>query len=129
MADENASPYLGRTMSTLYPNTKLNETERKIANRFNVINGLIASTPNDLVVRKKSTDWHLLGWGTYWDVQYVKWEKGKVEWNDEIVSNVRLMPASFKTITLTSNSSGLFNFGSLDNQKGGMIMQYAVDIK
>lgn len=129
MADENASPYLGRTMSTLYPNTKLNETERKIANRFNVINGLISSSPNDLVVKKKSTDWHLLGWGTYWDVQYVKWEKGKVEWNDEIVSNVRLMPASFKTITLTSNSSGMFNFGSLDNQKGGMIMQYAVDIK
>lgn len=129
MADENSSPYIGRTMSTLYPKTKLDETERRTANKFNVINGLISSTPSDLVIKQKSTDWHLLGWGTYWDVQFVKWQSGKVEWNDETVSFIRLMPASFKTFTLTSNSSGKFYFGSVNVEKVGMLMQYAVDIK
>jgi hypothetical protein len=127
VADENASPYLSRTMSTLYPDSKLNKAELSQANKFNVINGLVSSDPKDLVIKQKSVEWHLLGWGTYWDVQYLKWGHGKVAWSDTIVDHVRLMPASFKTVTLTSTKNGKYNFESLDNDKGGMIMQYVID--
>jgi hypothetical protein len=126
VADENASPYLSRTMSTLYPNTKLNKTELKQANKFNAINGLISSNPGDLIIKNQSVEWHLLGWGTYWDVQFVKWEKGQVIWSDTVIDHVRLMPASFKTVTLKSDLDGNYTFGSLDNDKRGMVMQYTI---
>ena len=128
VSDENASPYLNRTLSTFYPNHTLNATEFKLANKFHAINGLVHAAPKDLIIKKNSTLWHLLGWGTFVDVQYVKWEHGSLNLNGENVNHVRLMPASFKTATVQLDQNGKFAFGSLDNKTLGMVMTYSVDL-
>lgn len=74
-------------------------------------------------------DWHLLGWGTYWDVRYIKWENSQVSWNGEVVDHIRLMPASFYTATIKpSKREGHFKFGSLDDEVNGMSMKYHVSL-
>jgi hypothetical protein len=115
-------------MSSLYPDfdsTKYSDSEIYRANQFYSINGLVTSSPSDLIITKK-VDWHLLGWGTYWDVQYVKWENGDITWSGTTVDQIRLMPASFYTITINPETSGQWNFGSLGNTGDGMVMQYTV---
>ncbi|KAL9553127.1 hypothetical protein MBANPS3_003435 [Mucor bainieri] len=132
VADENLSPYLAKTMSTLYPDmdkSKYTHAQLYNANQFNCVNGLISSAPTDLVIRNDSVDWHLLGWGTYWDVRYIKWENSQVSWNDEVVDHIRLMPASFYTATVKpSKREGHFKFGSLDDDMTGMTMKYHVSL-
>lgn len=123
VADENLSPYLSRTMSSLYPHFDSHDFDKNQiyrANQFDSINGLVASNPSDLIL-KSTVDWHLLGWGTYWDVQYLKWQHGKVFWGDRPVTEVRLMPASFYTVKLDFDKAGTYDFGSKD-----MHMQYIV---
>lgn len=130
VADENMSPYFKRTMSELYPEfdpSKYEASEIYRANQFHSINGLVSSSPSDLIIRKKA-DWHLLGWGTYWDVQHVKWENGEITWSCKTVDQIRLMPASFYTITVNPESNGKWKFGSLDNEADGMVMQYVVSL-
>ncbi|KAI8637136.1 Cupredoxin [Parasitella parasitica] len=132
VGDENLSPYIAKTMSSLYPNfdrSKYDETEIYKANQFNCINGLVSSAPKDLIVKDNTIDWHLLGWGTYWDVKYIKWENSQASWNDETVDYIRLMPASFYTATIKPlKHNGQFKFGALDNEKDGMIMKYKVSL-
>lgn len=119
MADENLSPYLSRTMS-MYPHyNQFDKEQLYTANQFNTINGLIESHPNDLKIQGK-VNWHLLGWGTYWDVQYVRWEHGQVKW-EENVTEIRLMPASFYTVTVQVDKPGSYKFGSSE-----MNMEYTV---
>lgn len=110
-------------MSSIYPNfdsSKFDKEQIYQANQFHSINGLILSNPSDLIL-KRSVNWHLLGWGTYWDVQYVKWQHGKVVWSGTTVDHIRLMPASFYTVTVNFDTNGKYQFGSLD-----MVMQYTV---
>ncbi|KAG2211915.1 hypothetical protein INT47_004602 [Mucor saturninus] len=122
VADENLSPYLSRTMSSLYPQFDYNKFDKNQiygANQFDAINGLIRSNPSDLKI-KGEVDWHLLGWGTYWDVQYIRWEHGQVWWG-ESVTEIRLMPASFYTVTVQVDTPGTYDFGS-----SAMNMEYTV---
>ncbi|KAL7315053.1 hypothetical protein PS15m_006556 [Mucor circinelloides] len=132
VGDENLSPYLAKSMSTLYPNfdtSRYNTAQLYKANQFHCVNGLISSAPKDLIIRNHTVDWHLLGWGTYWDVRYIKWENSQVSWNDEVVNHIRLMPASFYTATVKpSKRRGHFNFGSLDDEMNGMTMKYHVSL-
>ncbi|CAO3623112.1 unnamed protein product [Mucor fragilis] len=132
VADENLSPYLAKTMSTLYPDadtSRYTNTQLYSAHQFHCVNGLISSAPKDLIIRNYTVDWHLLGWGTYWDVRYIKWENSQVSWNDEVVDHIRLMPASFYTATVKpSRRKGSFNFGSLDDEMNGMTMKYHVSL-
>lgn len=129
MSDENLSPYLSQTMSELYVgfnSSKYNDDEIYRASQFHSINGLVSSSPKDLIVRQKTVNWHLLGWGTYWDVKYIKWKMSSINWNDKSVDYIRLMPASFYTATVTSKKNGTMSFGSLDNEEDGMVMSYTV---
>ncbi|GAA5805122.1 Cupredoxin [Helicostylum pulchrum] len=130
VSDENYSPYLRRTLSELYPKVdvaKMEENEFYQINTFPSVNGLASSAPTDLVI-KKPVDWHLLGWGTYWDVQNVKWEHGEITWSDAIVDQIRLMPASFYTVTMHPKTNGKYLFGALNNRTAGMVMQYTVKL-
>lgn len=124
VSDENHSPYLDKTFSELYPKVSNNSYR---ANKFPSINGLIKSAPTDLVI-KNTCSWHLLGWGTYWDVQNVQWEHGEITWSDTMVDQIKLMPASFYTITMHPNKNGKYQFGSLDEKSKGMVMQYTVKL-
>ncbi|CEP07657.1 hypothetical protein [Parasitella parasitica] len=132
VSDENLSPYIAKTMSTLRPDldkTKYDETQLYKANQFSCVNGLISSAPKDLIVKNNSVDWHLLGWGTYWDVRFIKWESSEVSLNGDTVDYIRLMPASFYTATVKpAKDHGQFKFGALDNEKEGMIMKYKVSV-
>jgi hypothetical protein len=129
VADENLSPYITQTMSTLYSDfdsSKYDDDEIYRANQFHSINGLISSSPRDLIIKQNKVNWHLLGWGTYWDVKYIKWQASDITWNGALVDYVRLMPASFYTATVSSKKNGTMRFGSLDNEEDGMVMYYSV---
>lgn len=132
VGDENLSPYLEKTMSTLYPDfdkSKYDDTQLYKANQFHCVNGLVSSVPRDLIIKNYTVDWHLLGWGTYWDVKYIKWENSQISWNDEVVDYIRLMPASFYTATIKPfQRKGQFKFGSLDDEGDGMLMKYSVSL-
>ncbi|KAL0142487.1 Cupredoxin [Mucor lusitanicus] len=118
VGDENLSPYLAKTMSTLYPHvdtSKYTRAQLYSAHQFRCVNGLISLAP--------------LGWGTYWDVRHIKWENSQVSWNGEVVDHIRLMPASFYTATIKpSKREGHFKFGSLDDEVNGMSMKYHVSL-
>ncbi|KAI9469041.1 MAG: Cupredoxin [Benjaminiella poitrasii] len=136
MADETLSPYHNKTMTELYSTfdeSKYSQDEIYKAKQFPSINGLISSSPSDLVFNDKdSVNWHLIGWGTYWDVENMKWENGKIinSNNPTAVSNnyVRLMPASFYGVTLKfDKNNGEYAFGSLDSKNNdSMSMKYKV---
>lgn len=115
-------------MTELYPNTNLPDNEYIQAHQFYSINGLISSSPKDLVLVQQHTDWHLIGWGTYTDLKKMEWKDAKVQVYDRTVDSVRLMPASFYTAKITPNKkSGQFKFGAFDYEKDGMVMTYRVD--
>lgn len=124
VSDEDESPYIKKTISDLY----LKQDTHRKSNSFDVINGLIHSSPSDLVFKKKKVVWHLIGWGTHWDIHYVKWEHGKAVLNDKQVDQVRLFPASFYTVNLQFNESGQWKFGYLDQKSEGMTMYYNVSL-
>lgn len=124
VSDEDESPYLKKTISDLY----LKQDTHRKSNSFDVINGLIHSSPSDLVFRKNKVVWHLIGWGTHWDIHYVKWEHGKAVLNGKQVDQVRLFPASFYTVNLQFNESGRWKFGYLDQKSEGMTMYYNVSL-
>ncbi|RCH77731.1 hephaestin-like 1, partial [Rhizopus stolonifer] len=127
VTDENQSPYLHQTKSTLYPDfdsTKYNDKQLYQANQFHTINGLVSSSPKDLVV-KVNTTWHLIGWGTYWDMRNVQWQNAQIYWDEEQVDHIRIMPASFQTAIITPNShKGTYQFGVLKSSKEEMVMNY-----
>ncbi|KAI7904549.1 Cupredoxin [Cokeromyces recurvatus] len=135
VADENLSPYLSQTMSELYPDFDIsNYDQDKVykAHQFPSINGLISSSPKDLVFNETVVQWHLLGWGSYMDVEFIKWENATIiDGNNPtaMINNyVRLMPASFYSVILKLEEiQGEYQFGSLDNQNG-MTMKYKMTL-
>ncbi|CEG75964.1 hypothetical protein RMATCC62417_10927 [Rhizopus microsporus] len=130
ISDERQSAYFDKSVSTLYDKAKLKEDTgmHSTINGFHVINGLVNSSPIDLVFKKKKVVWHLIGWGTFWDTQYVKWENARVTLNGKRTHQVRLYPASFYTVTLQFKESGQWKFGYLDRESEGMIMHYNVSL-
>ncbi|KAI8361729.1 Cupredoxin [Blakeslea trispora] len=118
VVDENQSPYFDRTLLNL---TKSNATESYAANQFPSINGLISSSPKDLIIQPNTT-WHLIGWGTYWDMQQMYWQDTRVDLNGHDVESVRVMPASFHTVTVTPNDhvSKSRLFGAVDMKEMSM---------
>ncbi|KAI8991621.1 Cupredoxin [Mycotypha africana] len=129
--DENLSPYLAKTMAKLYPDFNDAKYDKKTiynARTFPSINGLSMASPKDLVLKGgKELVWHLLGWGTYWDVQYLKWQNAEVILDEQKVDYVRLMPASFYTVTVISQDVGVYKFGYLENSdRKCMAMNYRI---
>ncbi|CAO3700651.1 unnamed protein product [Rhizopus stolonifer] len=127
LSDEAESPYFEKTVADIYSNA---ETHRMMDSKeytFSIINGLVNSSPPDLLFKKK-TIWHLIAWGTFWDTHYVKWEHGDAVVNGRKVDQVRLYPASFYTAVLNFNESGRYKFGYLDNESEGMVMYYNVSL-
>lgn len=112
-------------MSELYPNADPTDIR---SNQFYAINGLLSSSPKDLILRKEeATEWHILGWGTYTDLKNMRWEGSQIKLYDQVVDFVGLMPASFYTVTVTPpKKQGVFKFGAFEYEKDGMFMAYTV---
>ncbi|OBZ86865.1 Hephaestin-like protein 1 [Choanephora cucurbitarum] len=128
VADENQSPYFDRTLSTLdtdIETLRQNVTEFYAANQFPSINGLISSSPKDLII-KPGTTWHLIGWGTYWDMQKMYWQDSQVKLNGESVDHVRIMPASFHSLVVTPNNHANQShiFGTFESYDQEMSMSF-----
>ncbi|KAI9322306.1 Cupredoxin [Dichotomocladium elegans] len=136
--NENISPYLTQTVTDLahdidFNAIKMNQTAHAIFRRSNIkqsINGIMMAQPNDLVLQTGTTyDWHLLGWGSVKDMPRVSWEHGDVSLNGRQISQIRLLPATFKTVQLKADTSGFWQFGYLTGAPGpeGMTMWYTVE--
>ncbi|KAI9260773.1 Cupredoxin [Phascolomyces articulosus] len=136
--NENHTPYLTETVHKLAHHVDLevvkhNQTakrEFRLSNIKQSINGLIMAEPKDLVLEQdESIQWHLLGWGSFNDLQMVSWQQGHVSMFDIPVSQIRLMPASFRTVKVTPGIPGTFQFGFLNHESGieGMNMYYQVE--
>ncbi|KAI8147273.1 Cupredoxin [Fennellomyces sp. T-0311] len=135
--NENLSPYLSRTIKQLATHLDLDLVKQnqtmlrrfRFANIKKAINGLIMAEPDDLVLNLYDIyQWHILGWGSFNDLQMVSWQQAQVSMFDAPVSQVRLLPASFRTLQVTPDTKGTFQFGFLNGEPGieGMIMYYQV---
>lgn len=132
--NENMSPYLSKTLAEIVPPdwvTSQGDPDRfELANIKQTVNGLMLAAPADLVLRPgKSTVWHLLSWGTDIDTHAISWENAVVQLYGKPVEQVRLLPASFRTVQVTPKSNGLWEFGFITGEPGlqGMTMFYTVD--
>ncbi|KAI8986445.1 Cupredoxin [Pilobolus umbonatus] len=127
--DENHSPYLPQTLATWVDKKldldTLSKDELEKANLFLAINGLIKSSPSDLILHPNSM-WHLIGWGSFRDNQQVKWENELIDLNGRQVDHVRLLPASFYTVYTSKSRKGRHKFGLLDQEDSEMVMYYNV---
>ncbi|KAL0078938.1 Cupredoxin [Phycomyces blakesleeanus] len=133
-SDENLSPYLTRTIKELGPQLDISgiqkdRTTRHAFYRSNVkqsINGIMYSSPSDLVVSRSSlTQWHLLGWGSFLDMHDVSWDNASVLMYGQKVENVKLFPASFRTVQVQATDKR-GSFGLLKGKLAGhgMIMEF-----
>lgn len=101
----------------------------KQSNIKQTINGFMLGRPKDMTLpANKTTTWHLLGWGSYNDVQLISWENAEVTLFDTPISQIRLMPATFKTVKVVPEEPGVGRFGYLKGKQGlhGMSMYYTV---
>ncbi|KAI7867731.1 Cupredoxin [Spinellus fusiger] len=127
--DENTSPYFKKTLQELsiINITQFHTTEEKkafyISNVKQSINGLLYANPLDLIITS-STQWHLLGWGSYDAIYTVHWEHAKVSLFDRRVTSLRLYPASFKTVQVQTQHNG--SIGVEEFKQQGMRMQFIV---
>jgi hypothetical protein len=94
--------------------------------RIPCINGLINASPKDLVI-KEDTVWHLIGWGSFVDDHAIRWENGEIERYNQLVSSIRLFPASFYTITYRPTEAGSDMVGDLDREST-MRMKFNVEL-
>ncbi|KAI9482506.1 Cupredoxin [Zychaea mexicana] len=135
--NENHSPYLSQTVQKLAPYVdldlvKYNQTTMRTFRQSNIkrtINGLLMSEPNDLILKQdKQVQWHLLGWGSFNDLQMISWQQAQISLFDVPVSQIRLLPATFRTVQVIPDTPGTFEFGYLNGGPGieGMIMYYQV---
>lgn len=135
--NENVSPYLPQTLAELAPQidfgaVKSNRSAHTLFRRANIkqsVNGLITSRPNDLVLQTDTIyQWHVLGWGSVKDLHTITWQQGEVTLYDQPVRQVRLMPASFRTLQIKVDEPGSWQFGYLYGESAieGMIMWYNV---
>ncbi|KAI8330583.1 Cupredoxin [Chlamydoabsidia padenii] len=134
-SDENLSPYLEKTMA--YHNQLDQDqidamagdpTPFYLSNVKQVINGLMLSSPSSLVFQQGvPVHWHMLAWGSFLDIHTVRWESGKVRLFGRRVTQLRLLPASFRTVVFTPSSSG--SFGCLNDDLGvhGMMMKFRIE--
>ncbi|KAI9251553.1 hypothetical protein BY458DRAFT_523818 [Sporodiniella umbellata] len=122
------SQYFEKTLTKFEQNTQDNQQMKSKSHIYSVINGLINSSPPDLIFRKKKVVWHLVAWGTFWDTHHIKWSHGDITFHNKKVNQIRLYPASFYTVTLTFKTSGQYKFGNLDNEGAGMVMYYNVSL-
>ena len=112
---------------------KHNETAMREFRRSNIkrsINGMIIAEPTDLVLKQDDLiQWHLLGWGSFNDLQMVSWQQAQVSMFDSPVSQIRLLPASFRTVQVIPDTLGTYQFGFVNGESGieGMIMYYHVE--
>lgn len=133
--NENLSPYMSKTMEQVANHVNQQEIRKnrhaiqrfKQSNIKQTINGFILGHPADLILPvNEITTWHLLGWGSYNDMQLVSWENAKVTLFNTPISQVRLMPATFKTVQVIPQEAGTGRFGYLKGEQGlhGMSMYY-----
>lgn len=135
-SDENLSPYLERTIANhphldedLIDAMDGDPTPFYLSNVKQVVNGWMLSSPLK-VKAGEPVDWHVLAWGSFLDIHTVRWDHGRARLFDRPVSKVRLLPASFRTLSFTPPSeTGVGNFGCLNDDLGvhGMIMQYRIE--
>ncbi|ORY93301.1 Cupredoxin [Syncephalastrum racemosum] len=135
--NENLSPYLQKTIDTLHHTLAMDEIRRTeqsrnlfyTSNIKQTVNGLISADATDLRLSTGvPVQWHLLGWGSEQDIEPVSWEDGLVELFDNSVKEIRLLPATFRTIAFTPSRPGVWGFGALTGEQGpkGMTMYYHV---
>ncbi|KAI8063630.1 Cupredoxin [Gongronella butleri] len=139
-SDENLSPYLSKTMEDddgVAGHLDVAAIERMdgdptpfyLSNVKQMVNGLMMARPRSLVLRQgQSVDWHVLAWGSFIDIVDVAWENGVVEHNGRVVQHLSLLPAIFRTVTITPDQAGFWKFGALGQPAGdqGMLWLYQV---
>ncbi|KAI8089984.1 Cupredoxin [Halteromyces radiatus] len=135
-SDENLSPYMKKTMDQRIDRLDQQSIDKMtgdptpfyLSNVKQMINGLMLD--RSMVFRRGQTvTWHLLAWGSFLDIQDLRWENGQVELYGKSITHLRLLPASFRTVLFTPHDQGIWNFGYLNGEQGvhGMIMQYQVE--
>lgn len=111
---------------------KSNRSAHALFRRANIkqsVNGLISSHPEDLVLEADTIyQWHVLGWGSVKDLHTITWQQGQVTLFDQPIRQIRLMPASFRTLQIKVDEPGSWQFGYLYGESAieGMIMWYNV---
>ncbi|KAG2217041.1 hypothetical protein INT45_002378 [Circinella minor] len=136
--NENHSHYLSNTVHRLAHHVDLDliknnpkaMREFRLSNIKRSINGMIMAEPTDLILKQDTTtQWHVLGWGSFNDIQMISWQQAQVSMFDSPVSQIRLLPASFRTLQVTPDTPGTFQFGFVNGEPGieGMIMYYHVE--
>lgn len=138
-SDENLSPYLKRTMSYIRPdldkkkikNMKGDPTPFYLSNIKHMINGyMLYKSPLSLSFHQnQSITWHVIAWGSFLDIHDLRWDGGKVYLFNRRISQLRLLPASFHTLTFVPDQLGKLNFGFLNGEQGvyGMMWQFNIN--
>ncbi|KAI9288443.1 Cupredoxin [Umbelopsis sp. AD052] len=133
--DENRSSLFKQTLQEASPSIDLSKIEATESskqqfidsNRKATINGIMFGGPKDLVLKDKEVaDWHLLAWGTDFDAFTVTWPNATALIFNQSVEQVKLLPASFATATISPTKSGQTEFGCNVHKSQGMVMNFNI---
>ncbi|CAO3612187.1 unnamed protein product [Cunninghamella echinulata] len=137
-SDENLSPYLQKTMTFIRPDLDKQQIEKMkgditpfyLSNIKHMINGFMHHHPSSLTFYKhQPITWHVIAWGSFLDIHDLRWQGGKIYRFNRTISQLRLLPASFHTLTFIPDQQGTWQFGFLNGEQGvyGMIWQFNVE--